>query len=191
VEPDQPAGSGAGAVASSASEWARPTPPASDAPPAPGGRPEKGADGTSELPAEPQTPLSPGASAAAAAEAALLSEYLEGKPAALADLFSRLDEYGRGLDATRRIGRASVEYLRGDRRFLTLEVQPERVLLCLTLDREAVRAWWWSPGAETYTIDVRERGRDQMEYSVGEPAHLDNARQLIKLAYNGSGRSGA
>jgi predicted transport protein len=127
--------------------------------------------------------LSP-ASALAAQNA--LRDFLTGKPPAIAGLFAALDEYGRSLTATRRIRRPDVEYLRGETSCFTLEAQEECVRLSLSIDPEAVKAWWWSPGAKRFTIDIRQRGAREMEYSVSDAGQLDDACQLIKLAYDGA-----
>jgi hypothetical protein len=36
-----------------------------------------------------------------------------------------------------------------------------------------------------YTIDIRRRDNDRVEYSVGAAAQLGDARLLIKLAHKG------
>ncbi len=114
-----------------------------------------------------------------------LQGHLNGKPAAIVALFGQLDEYGRSLEAMRRVRRKHVEYFRDERCCFTLEVQRDQILLGLSLDAAAVQAWWWSPGMKRYTIDIRQRAEHEMEFAVREPEHLDSARQLIKLAYGG------
>jgi hypothetical protein len=132
---------------------------------------------------EPRLPALPGAGVEARQT---LREYLGDTPAAIADLCGELDEYARSLEATRRIHRERVEYLRGETPCFTLEADRERILLCLSLEPAAVQAWWWSPAEKRYMIDIRQRATGEMEYSVSQADHLDNARQLIKLAYHES-----
>jgi hypothetical protein len=188
TSPEQPQTAVTAAVPDSA--WTSELPAAPDAPAPPR---------SSKVRATPedawalQLPAIPGAEpvvAAAPPKAApegphTLGQHLEGKPAAIVDLFGQLDEYGRSLDATRRIRPQHVEYLRGETPCFTMEVQRERVLLCLALDAATVQAWWWSPSAKEYTIEIRQRASGEMEFSVGGVPELDHARQLIKLACSG------
>jgi hypothetical protein len=133
---------------------------------------------------EPRLPALPGSGGVEARQT--LREYLGDTPAAIAELFGELDEYARNLEATRLIRRERVEYLRGETPCFTIEADRERILLCLSLEPAAVQAWWWSPAEKRYMIDIRQRATGEMEYSVSQPDHLDNARQLIKLAYHES-----
>jgi hypothetical protein len=132
---------------------------------------------------EPRLPDLPGAGIDARET---LREYLGDTPAALADLFGELDEYARSLEATRRFRSERVEYLRGETPCFTMEADRERILLCLSLEPAAVQAWWWSPVEKRYMIDIRQRATGEMEYSVSRADDVDNARQLIKLAYHES-----
>ena len=133
---------------------------------------------------EPRLPALPGSGAVEARQT--LREYLGDTPTAIAELFGELDEYARNLEATRLIRRERVEYLRGETPCFTMEADRERILLCLSLEPAAVQAWWWSPAEKRYMIDIRQGATGEMEYSVSQPDHLDNARQLIKLAYHES-----
>jgi hypothetical protein len=113
-----------------------------------------------------------------------LDQHLEGKAAAIVELFAKLDDYALSLDAERRVHGRQVEYGRAGRPCFTMEAQRERVLLRLSLDAASVRVGWWSPEEQRYTIDIRPSGPDEMEYAVGETAHLQHARRLIALAYH-------
>ena len=115
-----------------------------------------------------------------------LADHLAGKPAAIVELFDRLDEYGCsfGDDAMRRVGEHQVAYLRGRQLCFTLELQHHRIVMRLPLDPAAVQAWWWSTDATRYMIDIRAHGAGETEYSVSDVKQLDDAMQLIKLAYD-------
>ena len=65
-----------------------------------------------------------------------LHHHLGGKPAAMVDLFEQIDEFARslGADVSPRIHKFYVGYYAGRRFFLTLKVQPQRLILYLALD---------------------------------------------------------
>ncbi|MEJ7787292.1 MAG: DUF5655 domain-containing protein [Solirubrobacteraceae bacterium] len=116
-----------------------------------------------------------------------LDHHLGGKPAAMIDLFEQIDEFGRGLGATvsRRIRKFYVGYYAGKRSFVTVEVQRQRLILYLNLDPTTAKPW-----DDELMRDVREIGHYGMghtEYSLRTPARLDNARTLIKRAYEETG----
>jgi hypothetical protein len=208
ASPEVPAGPAASATPENAWTVELPASPEAPAGPAVSATPENA--WTVELPASPEAPAGPAVSAtpedawtaglpatpeAEPPEAVVpvsafegqyaLTQHLDGKPEAIVELFGQLDEYARGLDATRQIRQHHVEYLRGEKACFTMEVERERILLCLSLDAATVEAWWWSPGVKRYTIDIRRRDNDRVECSVGAAAQLGDARLLIKLAYNG------
>jgi hypothetical protein len=162
-----------GPVAAAPSAGAKPHPPASATDAWATGLP-------ASAPGETGSPAGqPGAQAQGT-----LDQHLGGKPAAIVELFAKLDDYALGLDAERRVREQHVEYRRAGKPCFTMEAQRERVLLRLSLDAASVRAWWWSPEEHRYTIDIRPSGPDEMEYSVGETGHVETARRLIALAYH-------
>jgi hypothetical protein len=172
-----PAASGAapeGPVAAAPSAGAKPHPPASatDA-------------WTTGLPASAPEETGPPAGEPGALQAqGTLDQHLGGKPAAIIELFGTLDDYALSIDAKRRVGEQHVEYLRAGKRCFTMEAQRECVLLRLSLDAASVRASWWSPEEQRYTIDIRPTGPEEIEYSVSETAQLGHARRLMALAYH-------
>jgi predicted transport protein len=102
-----------------------------------------------------------------------------------------MDEYGRslGADVSRRVRKQYFGYFRGRRSFFTIEVQRQRVLLYLSVDPTAVKPW-----NDEEMRDVREIGHFGMvdgEYSLRRAEHVDEARELIKLAYHGPMALGA
>jgi hypothetical protein len=180
------------AAATPASAWTTGLPEASDGPDAPAGRATPEAPATPEsawttaLSATPKEapPKDETAPAASGKGQHTLADHVRGKPEAIVELFGQLDGHARRLEVTRRIRKRHVEYLRDGRRCVTIEVQRESVLLCLTLDAAAVKASWSSPGVERHPIDIRERDKRHVEYAVRDAAQLDDACRLIDLAYS-------
>jgi predicted transport protein len=113
-----------------------------------------------------------------------LDHHLAGKPAAMVDLFEQVDEFGRSLgqDVSRRIRKFYVGYYNGKRSFFTVEVQRQRLIVYLNLDPTKTSPW-----SEDSMRDVREIGHYGMgdtELSLRSPNQLDEAKQLIKVAYD-------
>jgi predicted transport protein len=113
-----------------------------------------------------------------------LGHHLDGKPAAMVDLFEQVDEFGRslGADVTRRIRKFYVGYFGGKRSFVTVEIQRQRLILYLSLDPTTASPW-----NDTVMRDVRKIGHYGMgdtEYSLRGPAQLEAAKALIKAAYD-------
>jgi hypothetical protein len=184
ASPEVPAGPAVSATPENAWTVELPASPEAPAGPAVSATPEDA--WTAGLPATPEAePLEAVVPVSAFEGQYALTQHLDGKPEAIVELFGQLDEYARGLDATRQIRQHHVEYLRGEKACFTMEVERERILLCLSLDAATVEAWWWSPGVKRYTIDIRRRDNDRVEYSVGAAAQLGDARLLIKLAHKG------
>ncbi len=112
-----------------------------------------------------------------------LEHHLGGKPSAMVDLFEQVDEFGRSLgpDVSRRLRKQYVGYFAGKRSFFTVEVQRLRLILYLNLDPTATTPW-----NDEAMRDVREIGHFGMgdtEYSLRNPSQLDEAKALIKQAY--------
>jgi len=65
-----------------------------------------------------------------------VGHHLDGKSAAIVDLFEQIDECGRslGADVSRRVRKQYFGYFRGKRSFFTIEIQRQRLLLYLSLD---------------------------------------------------------
>ena len=135
---------------------------------------------------EAPKPRPPSASPAPGRQEYSADHHLEGKSAAIVDLFEQIDEYGRslGADVSRRIRKQYFGYFRGKRSFFTIEVQRQRLLLYLSLDPATARPW-----NDEAMRDVREIGHFGMgdvEYSLRRAENVDEARELIKLAYDGA-----
>jgi predicted type IV restriction endonuclease/predicted transport protein len=112
-----------------------------------------------------------------------LDHHLGGKPAAMVDLFEQADEFGRGLgaDVSRRVRKYYIGYYAGRRSFLTIEVQRQRLILYVNLDPTATTPW-----NDDVMRDVRGIGHYGMgdtEYSFRTSAQLEEAKALIKQAY--------
>ncbi|MBA3375041.1 MAG: hypothetical protein H0U00_04385 [Actinobacteria bacterium] len=113
----------------------------------------------------------------------VLDHHLGGKPAAIVDLFEQIDEFARslGADVSRRIRKFYVGYFAGKRSFLTVEVQRQRLILYLNLEPATAAPW-----NDEVMRDVREIGHYGMgdtEYSLRAPAQLDEAKLVVKQAY--------
>lgn len=113
----------------------------------------------------------------------LLDHHLAGKSAAIADLFERVDEFGRqlGADVTRRIRKQYIGYFAGKRSFFTINVRHQRLVIYLNLDPTKTKPW-----SEKAMRDVREVGHFGLgatEYSLRTPSQLDEVKGLIKQAY--------
>ena len=112
-----------------------------------------------------------------------LEHHLGGKPSAMVDLFEQVDEFGRSLGpgVSRRLRKQYVGYFAGKRSFFTVEVQRLRLILYLNLDPASSSPW-----NDEAMRDVREIGHFGMgntEYSLRKPSQLDEAKGLIKKAY--------
>lgn len=115
-----------------------------------------------------------------------LSHHLASKPAAVVDLFERLDEYGRslGADVTRRIRKQYVGYFRNKKSFFTLKTRRQRVVAYISIDPTTIRDLW---NAETMR-DVTNKGHlgiGNTEYSIRSADQIDEVCGLISLAYTG------
>ena len=85
---------------------------------------------------EAPKPKPPSASPAPGRQEYAADHHLDGKSAAIVDLFEQIDEYGRslGADVSRRIRKQYFGYFRGKRSFFTDEVQRQRLLLRQAVD---------------------------------------------------------
>jgi|AntDryMetagUQ889_1029465.scaffolds.fasta_scaffold01243_2 predicted transport protein len=113
-----------------------------------------------------------------------LDHHLNGKPAAMVDLFEQIDEFARGLgaDVSRRIRKFYVGFFVGKRSFCTVEIQRQRVTVYLSLD--PTKAAPWNDGAMRDVRTIGHYGMGETEYSLSTPAQLDEVKALIKRAYN-------
>ncbi len=115
-----------------------------------------------------------------------LDHHLEGKPAAIVDLFEQFDEFVRSLGAnvSRRVRKQYLGYFNGKRSFCTIELQRQRAIIYLNLDPTDTKSW-----NEHSMRDVREIGHFGMgdtEFSLRESSQLDELRGLVKQAYAGT-----
>jgi predicted transport protein/predicted type IV restriction endonuclease len=113
-----------------------------------------------------------------------LDHHVGGKPAAMVDLFEQVDEFARslGADVTRRIRKFYIGYFGGKRSFVTVEIQRKRLILYLSVPPTTASPW-----NNEVMRDVREIGHYGMgdtEYSLHAPGQLDEAKALIKAAYD-------
>jgi hypothetical protein len=115
-----------------------------------------------------------------------LSEHLNGKPDTIVEMFMQLDEYSQslGTDTSRRVRKQHIQYLNGKKAWFTLELHDELLRLDLALEPAAVRAWW-SQDEEHGDISISDRRPGETEYTLRDPAQLEEARQLIWMAYEG------
>jgi predicted transport protein len=143
-----------------------------------------GAVGDSSATAEPPRPKPPRAGPARGRQEYSVDHHLAGKPAAVVDLFEQIDEYGRsiGPDVSRRIRKQYFGYFRGKRSFFTIEVQRQGLLLYLTLDPAMAKPW--NNEAMRDVRKIGHYGMGDVEYLLRRVENLDEARQLIKLAYD-------
>jgi predicted transport protein len=114
-----------------------------------------------------------------------VSHHMKGIPTGIVDFFEQLDEFARGLgpDVTRRIRKQYVGYFGGEKgkSFCTMETQRRRIIVYLSLDPTEAKPW-----NDSLMRDVREIGHFGMgdtEYSVRQATHLDDAKALIRNAY--------
>jgi len=112
-----------------------------------------------------------------------LDHHLAGKPAVIVDIFEQLDQFGReiGADVSRRIRKQYVAYFAGKRSFFTIEVQRQRLLLCLNLDPAAVKPW--DENTMRDASNIGHFGMGDMELSVRQASDVEIARTLVKTAY--------
>jgi predicted transport protein len=112
-----------------------------------------------------------------------LDHHVGAKPAAMVDLFEQIDEFGRslGADVSRRIRKFYVGYFAGKRSFFTVEVQRQRLILYLNLDPAAATPW--NEDAMRNVREIGHYGTGDTEYSLRTSAQLDEAKALIKQAY--------
>jgi predicted transport protein len=120
-----------------------------------------------------------------------VAHHLDGKSASIIDLFEQMDEYGRslGADVSRRVRKQYFGYFRGKRSFFTIEVQRQRVLLYVSLDPTAAKPW--NDEAMRDVGEIGHFGMGDVEYSLRSAENVDEARELIKLAYHGPMSPGA
>jgi predicted transport protein len=115
-----------------------------------------------------------------------LDHHTAGKPAAIVDLFEQLDDFATSLggDVTKRIRKFYVGYYAGskERSFFTAEIQRQKVWLYLSLDPTQMQPW-----NQDFMRDVRNIGHYGMgdtEYVLRKPEQLDEAKSLVKKAYD-------
>lgn len=138
-------------------------------------------------PASPQPPKPPTSAPTAAGKKEFsIKHHLDGKPAAIVDMFEQLDEYGRslGADVSRRVRQNYIAYFRGKRSFFTVELQRQRTLVYLTLEPAAARPW--NEDAMRGVTNIGHFGMGHTEYSIRGADSLPGARDLIRLAYEKS-----
>jgi predicted transport protein len=112
-----------------------------------------------------------------------LNHHLGKKPAAMLDLFEQADEFARslGADVSRRIRKFYVGYFAGKRSFLTIEVQRQRLILYLNLDPTETKPW--NTEAMRDVRKIGHYGMGDTEYSLRSTAQLDEAKAVIRKAY--------
>ena len=112
-----------------------------------------------------------------------VEHHLDGKPAAIIDMFEQLDEYARslGADVTRRVRKQYVGFFRGKKSFFTVELQRQRVLVYLVLDPATAQPW--NTNTMRNVTQIGHYGMGDTEYSVRSADSLDEVRSHIKLAY--------
>ena len=112
-----------------------------------------------------------------------IDHHVLGKPAAIVDLFERMDEFGRSLgpNVSRRVRKFYVGYFAGKRSFFTIEVQRQRLILYLNLDPTATTPW--NQEAMRDVRNIGHYGMGDTEYSLRTAAQIDEAKALISQAY--------
>jgi predicted transport protein len=112
-----------------------------------------------------------------------LEHHLDGKPAAIVDLFEQIDELGRnvGANVSRRIRKMYVGYFAGQRSFFTVELQRQRLILYLHLNPAATTIW--NEQAMRDVTNIGHYGMGHTEYSLTSSLQLAEVKALIKQAY--------
>jgi len=128
----------------------------------------------------------PGEPKSAPSKEYTLDHHLDGKPAAIVDLFEQVDEFVRSLGAgvSRRVRKQYVGYFRGKRSFCTIELQRQRAIVYLNLDPTKTKPW-----NDHSMRDVREIGHFGMgdtEFSLRESSQLSEVKELVKRAFRGT-----
>ena len=98
-------------------------------------------------------------------------------------MFDEVNSFATSLggDVTRRVRKQYVGYFRGKRSFVTIELQQQRAVICLSLDPTTVQPW-----NDEVLRDMRNRGHFGMgdtEYSLRTVDQLDEVKVLIRAAY--------
>ena len=116
-----------------------------------------------------------------------LDHHLQNKGSLIRDLFQDLDTYTPtlGPDVSRRIRKYYIGYFRGKKSFCTVETQQNRLIVYLSLPPVNLKPW-----NEEAMRDVRKIGHFGMgdtEYSLRTTDQLDEAKSLMKRAYEAGG----
>ena len=108
---------------------------------------------------------------------------LGNKSALIKEMFDEVNSFATSLggDVTRRVRKQYVGYFRGKRSFVTIELQQQRAVICLSLDPTTVQPW-----NDEVLRDMRNRGHFGMgdtECSLRTVDQLDEVKVLIRAAY--------
>lgn len=116
-----------------------------------------------------------------------LSKHLDGKAAAMRELWEALDGYAPtlGPDVVRIVHKMTIDYYRGKKAIFSVQLRNNRVLLFLKLD-PASRQPWNSDVMRDVTA-IGHQGNGDLEYSLASGGQLDEARALIADSYKGEG----
>lgn len=112
-----------------------------------------------------------------------LSRHLDGKAAAMRELWEALDGYAPtlGPDVVRRVHKMTIDFYRGKKAIFSVQLRNDRVLLFLKLDPASAQPW--NADVMRDVTDIGHNGNGRLEYSLAAGSQLNEARALIASAY--------
>lgn len=116
-----------------------------------------------------------------------LSRHLDGKAAAMRELWEAIDGHAPtlGPDVVRTVHKMTIDYYRGKKAVFSVQLRNDRVLVFLKLDPSSVQPW--NPDVMRDVTNIGHQGNGHLEYSLAAGGQLDEARALIASAYTGVG----
>jgi predicted transport protein len=109
--------------------------------------------------------------------------HLARKPAAIVDLFEKVDALAMalGADDSRRPAKLYIGYYAGKRSFCTIELQKQKVWLYLSLPPGEAKPW--VDGQMRDVTNIGHFGMGDTEFLLTAPEQLQDLRTLLKLSY--------
>ena len=113
-----------------------------------------------------------------------LDHHLGNKSSLIRELFEDIDKYAAalGADVTRRVRKQYIGYFRGKKSYFTAEIQQRRIIIYLNLHPQGLSPW--NDEAMRDATNIGHFGMGDTEYSLRTEDQLDEARVLIKGAYD-------
>lgn len=112
-----------------------------------------------------------------------IDHHVEGKPAAIVDLFQQLDSFANslGTDVSRRSRKHYVAYFAAKKSFFSMEVQKTRIWVYLGLDPTTASPW--NPESMRDVRQIGHYGLGDTEYNLVDSSQVDEIKALVRQAY--------